>query len=76
MSHSCAKPFHDLANPADLVKFDLEFIDFAEDGSKACDFSVGHLDRVTRAVVLYLGCDLGLCGELGRASVSTNHQWL
>lgn len=55
----------DLANAADLVEFDLELVDFADDGAEAGDFSVGHGDGVAGAVVLHLGCRLGLLGELG-----------
>lgn len=44
-----------LADATDLVELDLELVDFAQDGSEAGDFGVGHLDRVTCAVVLNLG---------------------
>lgn len=60
----CAEPFYNLANATHLVEFDFEFIDFAEDGAEAGNFGVGHLYRVAGAVVLDLGCDLGLGGEL------------
>jgi hypothetical protein len=53
-----------LANAPHLVKFHLQLIDFAQDGAEARDFGVGHLDRVTGAVVLHLGCSLCLLREL------------
>jgi hypothetical protein len=56
--------FYNLANAPHLVEFRLQFVDFAQNGSKASDFGIGHLDRITRAVVLHLGCGLGLLREL------------
>ena len=53
-----------LANAAHLVEFRLQLVDFAQDGTEAGDFGVGHLDGVTCAVVLHLGCGLGLLREL------------
>jgi hypothetical protein len=53
-----------LANAADLVEFRLQLVDFAQDGAEAGDFGVGHLDCITCAVVLHLGCGLGLLREL------------
>lgn len=55
---------NNLANATDLVEFDLEFVDFAEDGAEAGDFGVGHLHGVARAVVLHLCCCLSLLREL------------
>lgn len=59
-----------LANATDLVEFDLEFVDFAENGAEAGDFGIGHLDRVTRAVVLHLGRSLRLLRELHWAKLA------
>lgn len=53
-----------LADATDLVELDLELVDLAQNGMEAGDFSVGHLDRVTGAVVLDLGSRLGLLREL------------
>lgn len=55
---------YNLANAAHLIKFDLKLVDFAQNGTKARDFGIGHLHCVTRAVVLHLGCGLGLLGQL------------
>jgi hypothetical protein len=59
------KTFHNLANAAHLVEFDLKLVDFAEDAVEACDFGVGHLYGVAGAVILYLGGRLCLLRELG-----------
>lgn len=56
--------FDNLANATHLVEFDLQLVDLAQDGPEAGDFGVGHLDRVTSAVVLDLGGHLRLLGEL------------
>jgi hypothetical protein len=53
-----------LANAAHLVEFRLQLVDFAQYGAEASDFGVGHLHRVTRAVVLHLGRRLRLLREL------------
>jgi hypothetical protein len=58
-----------LTDATHLVELDLELVDFAQDGSKAGDFSVGDLDGISSAVVVDLGRRLRLLGEL--ASVST-----
>jgi hypothetical protein len=57
--------FYDFPNASHFIEFDLELVDFAEDGAEAGDFGVGHLHGVTGAVVLHLGCCLCLLGELG-----------
>lgn len=62
--HAGLEAFYDFANAPDFVEFDLELVDFAEDGAEAGDFRVSHCHCVTRAVVLHLGCCLGLLGEL------------
>jgi hypothetical protein len=63
-----------LANATHLVEFDLELVDFAQNGSEAGDFGVGHLDRVTCAVVLHLGCCLCLLRELsGRRQLAGHY---
>jgi hypothetical protein len=52
------------ANATHFVEFRLQLVDFAQNGPKARDFLVGHLNCVTRAVVLHLGCCLCLLREL------------
>lgn len=59
-----------LSNATDLVEFYLQFVDFAEDGMEAGDFSIGHLHGVACAVVLHLGCCLCLLSELGVVSTT------
>lgn len=58
----------DFSNAAHLVELDLQLVDLAQYGAEACDFGVGHLDRVTRAVVLHLSRSLCLLCELERVS--------
>jgi hypothetical protein len=67
------EPLHYLANAAHLVELDLQLVDFAQQGAEACDFGVGGLDRVARAVVLDLRCGLGLLGELYNISIHTSN---
>lgn len=55
---------HDLANATDFVEFDLQLVDFAEEGAEAGDFCVGGGDGVAGAVVVDLCGGLGLLGEL------------
>ena len=50
----------DLANAADLVEFDLEVVNLAQDGTEAGNFGIGHLDCVTGAIILELGGPLRL----------------
>ena len=66
MGDTRLETFHDLANAAHLVELDLKLVDFAQNGTEACDFRVGRLDRVTGAVVLDLRRRLGLLRELAR----------
>ena len=66
MSDTRLETFHDLANAAHLVELNLKLVDFAQNGTEACDFRVGRLDRVTGAVVLDLRRRLGLLRELAR----------
>jgi hypothetical protein len=68
--HPRLEALYNLANAAHLVEFDLEFVDFAQYGSEAGDFGVGHLDGVAGAVVLHLGCGLCLLCELAHESAS------
>ena len=56
--------FHNLANAAHLVEFDLELINLVENGTEAGDFGVCHLDGVPRTVVLNLSGRLCLLREL------------
>lgn len=56
--------FHNLANAAHLVEFNLQLVDFAENLAEAGDFGVGSLDRVACAVVLGLRRRLRLLREL------------
>jgi hypothetical protein len=58
----------DLTNATHLVEFDLQLVDFAQDGAEAGDFGVGCLDGVAGAVVLELGHRLRLLGELSGVS--------
>lgn len=60
-----------LSNATDFVEFYLKLVDFAENGTEAGDFSVGHLHGVASAVVLYLGCCLCLLGELAIVSTTS-----
>jgi len=63
---ACAVSFHDLADAPDLVELGLELVNLSKDFVEAFYFGVGHFDCVSRAVVLGLGCCLGLLIQLKR----------
>lgn len=53
-----------LSNSLDLVELGLQLVDLVEDVAEACDFVVGHLDGVTRSIVLRLRRPFGGLVEL------------
>lgn len=57
-----------LTNATHLVEFDLQLVDFAQDGAEAGDFGVGCLDGVAGTVVLELGHRLRLLRKLSGVS--------
>lgn len=59
--------FHNLANAMHLVEFDLQFVNLAEDGTEAGNFSIGRLHCISGTVGLEIGRYLRLLGELARA---------
>lgn len=72
--NACLETLDYLANAAHFVKFDLQLVDFTEDGTEACDFSVGILDGVAGAVVLDLSGSLCLLGEILPSLLDGVHQ--
>lgn len=74
MVDTSAEALDNLANAADLVKLDLELVDFAEDGSKAGNFGVGDLYGVASAVVVNLGRRLRLLCEIVPSLLYRVHQ--
>lgn len=64
VSNARLEALDNLANATHFVEFDLQLVDFTQDGAEAGDFCVGVLDGVARAVVLDLGCGSGLLCEL------------
>jgi hypothetical protein len=59
-----SEAFDDLSDSANLVEFILKLVNLAKDAMEAGNFRIGHFNGIAGAVVLGLGCHLGLSGEL------------